>query len=55
MTRHGYHIVQIRPWPLAASVGAFALAVGMVKWFHGGGMFLMGVGVLLLLWTILGW
>ena len=31
MTRHGYHIVQLRPWPLVASVGAFAGVVGIVN------------------------
>lgn len=55
MMRHGYHVVQMRPWPLAASVGSFAAVVGMVQWFHGGGLFVMGVGVVLLVWVIIGW
>lgn len=38
-----------------ASVGSFASVVGMINWFHGGGIFVMGVGVVLLLWTMVGW
>nr|BCD89855.1 cytochrome c oxidase subunit 3 [Grandidierella osakaensis] len=31
---HPYHLVEKSPWPLTASVGAFFLTSGLVKWFH---------------------
>nr|YP_003208289.1 cytochrome c oxidase subunit III [Lucinella divaricata]ABJ91102.1 cytochrome c oxidase subunit 3 [Lucinella divaricata] len=55
MTRHGYHMVQLSPWPLVASVGAFAGVVGMVNWFHGKGVLVMMIGTVLLGWTMIGW
>ena len=31
---HPYHLVEKRPWPLTASLGALFLTSGLVKWFH---------------------
>lgn len=31
---HPFHLVEKRPWPLIASVGAILLTSGLVKWFH---------------------
>ena len=31
---HSFHLVDLRPWPLMASLGALILTAGMVKWFH---------------------
>lgn len=31
---HPYHLVEKRPWPLTASIGAISLTTGLVKWFH---------------------
>jgi cytochrome c oxidase subunit 3 len=31
---HTYHLVDIRPWPLAGSISAMILTVGLVKWFN---------------------
>lgn len=33
-TNHPYHLVEKRPWPLTASIGAITLTTGLVKWFH---------------------
>lgn len=55
MTRHGFHIVQPRPWPLVGSVGAFGLVIGFISWFHIGKVYLVIIGLLLLVITILGW
>lgn len=55
MTRHGYHIVQLRPWPIVASTGAFAATVGFVNWFHGGGIGIIVIRALVLGVTMLGW
>lgn len=40
MTRHGYHLVQPRPWPLTVGLLAFSLAAGLVDFFHGKGLLL---------------
>jgi len=31
---HPYHLVDKRPWPLLASIGAISLTTGLLKWFH---------------------
>lgn len=33
-SNHPYHLVEKRPWPLTASLGAFLIASGLVQWFH---------------------
>ena len=33
-SNHPYHLVEKRPWPLGASIGALTLVAGLVKWFH---------------------
>jgi cytochrome c oxidase subunit III len=38
---HDYHLVDPSPWPIAASIGAFVMAIGAIVWmrstsFHGG-------------------
>lgn len=34
MVRQPFHLVEIRPWPLTASIGALSLAIGLTSWFH---------------------
>lgn len=34
MVRQPFHLVEIRPWPLTASIGALCLALGLTSWFH---------------------
>ena len=31
---HPYHLVEKRPWPLTASIGAIIITSGLVKWFN---------------------
>lgn len=31
---HPFHLVEKRPWPLTASLGAIIITSGLVKWFH---------------------
>lgn len=40
---------------MVGSVRAFAITVGMVRWFHTGKTLLLAMGIVLLLVTILGW
>ena len=32
--KHPYHLVEISPWPLYASISAIGLTSGIVSWFH---------------------
>lgn len=32
--RHPFHLVDESPWPLIASISAFGLTSGLLKWFH---------------------
>jgi cytochrome c oxidase subunit III len=42
---HDYHLVDPSPWPIAASIGAFAMAIGAIVWMRsiGGGDGLFGL------------
>ena len=63
---HDYHLVDPSPWPIIGSVGAFVMLLGAVFWMNGGyaGFFglpvagepwLFIIGLLLVLYTMLGW
>jgi len=34
MIRQPFHLVELSPWPLTASIGAFTLTTGLTSWFH---------------------
>lgn len=34
LINHPFHLVEKRPWPLTASLGAIIITSGIVKWFH---------------------
>lgn len=34
MVRQPFHLVEISPWPLTASIGALSLTIGLTSWFH---------------------
>nr|BBN80006.1 cytochrome c oxidase subunit 3 [Grandidierella fasciata] len=52
---HPYHLVEKSPWPLTASVGAFVLTSGLVKWFHLFSMNLFFIGLLTVLISSVQW
>lgn len=43
---HPYHLVEKRPWPLTASLGAILTTTGLVKWFYNFTPHLMFIGLL---------
>jgi cytochrome c oxidase subunit 3 len=49
--RHPYHMVDPSPWPLFASIGAFAATSGAVMYMHaysgGGALFLTGMSLIM--------
>lgn len=55
MVRQPYHLVQISPWPLTGSIGAFALTAGIGAWFHGHGTLCFKIGLFITIITIIQW
>jgi cytochrome c oxidase subunit 3 len=55
--RHPYHLVDPSPWPLAGSLGGFALTFGLVMYMHGysGGFSLFCLGFITILYTMFVW
>lgn len=49
MVRHCFHLVQSSPWPLAGSIGAFRVTIGVILWFYGKGYFCLMGGLLLVI------
>lgn len=52
---HPYHLVDLRPWPLTSSLGAFFLTRGLVKMFYRRDFFLLLRGLLILIFSRRQW
>jgi cytochrome c oxidase subunit III len=52
---HDYHLVNPSPWPFLGGFAAFVLAVGAVRWMHGGHWAVMTLGFALVLYTMFMW
>lgn len=55
MIRQPFHLVEYRPWPLTASIGAFCLTIGIASWFHGHGIICLCVAIALIILSIIQW
>ena len=55
MIRQPFHLVEISPWPLTGSLGAFITTVGLTSWFHGYGDICLILGLFIIFLTILQW
>jgi len=55
MIRQPFHLVEYSPWPLTASIGAFTLAIGFARWFHGHGTLCLMLSAILILSSIIQW
>jgi cytochrome c oxidase subunit 3 len=53
--KHPFHLVAPSPWPFVAALSALVLAVGAVLSMHKIDHWVLGVGVLMLLITFVGW
>ena len=53
--KHPYHLVDPSPWPAVGSVGAFVMACGAVWYMHGGVLWLLLIGTVIVLATMAGW
>ncbi len=52
---HPYHLVDIRPWPLTSSLGAFMLTRGLVNFFYRGNLLLTLRGLRVVLLSRVQW
>nr|AEP27477.1 cytochrome c oxidase subunit III [Liophloeus tessulatus] len=34
LKNHPFHLVDVSPWPLLASLSTFSILMGLIKWFH---------------------
>ena len=55
MTRHPYHIVDIRPWPLTRAVGTFFMTAGLGRYLNKYDQTLRLVGLIILIITLSQW
>lgn len=55
MIRQPFHLVEYRPWPLTSSLGAFTLAIGLARWFHGYGISCFLIAITLIIISIYQW
>ena len=46
-SHHPFHLVDIRPWPLTASIGALSMTTGLSYWFHYSSMSILILGFLI--------
>jgi len=52
---HDYHLVDPSPWPFLGSMGAFALAIGAVAYFHGASLLWVVPGFVWVLYVMASW
>nr|AWN56376.1 cytochrome c oxidase subunit 3 [Scaptocoris castanea] len=52
---HPYHLVDYSPWPLLSSIGMMTLTSGMVLWFHKSESYLVWMGAIILIMTVVQW
>jgi len=52
---HSFHLVDMRPWPITASVGAILLTSGIAVWFNQTDIKLFYIGLTLLIITSYQW
>nr|YP_010272334.1 cytochrome c oxidase subunit III [Scaphoideus maculatus]UKE80305.1 cytochrome c oxidase subunit III [Scaphoideus maculatus] len=55
MKNHPFHLVDNSPWPLTGSMGLMSMTSGTIMWFHMNETWLMNLGVLIILLTMIQW
>ena len=55
MTKHPFHIVDFRPWPLTGAVGSLFIVTGLAAWIHKFDNNFIYVGLGLIILTIIQW
>ena len=54
-TSQPWHVPEPSPWPIVGTAAALATALGLVWFMHTGSPWLLGIGGILVLWTMIGW
>ncbi len=52
---HDYHLVEPSPWPAIGGVAAFIIALGAIMWFKDMGAWLLPIGALAVIYTMIMW
>lgn len=52
---HPYHLVNVSPWPLTGALAALFITLGIIEWFHCQRMFLINIGLISIILTIIQW
>ena len=55
MTKHPFHIVDYRPWPLSGAIGRICLVRGIAAWIHKYDNKLIVIGFIIIRLTIIQW
>nr|YP_010157582.1 cytochrome c oxidase subunit III [Fieberiella septentrionalis]QRG29278.1 cytochrome c oxidase subunit III [Fieberiella septentrionalis] len=55
MNNHPFHLVENSPWPLTGSMGLLSLTSGTIMWFHINEIWLMTMGTMIILLTMIQW
>nr|ASM41867.1 cytochrome c oxidase subunit III [Scaphoideus nigrivalveus] len=55
MKNHPFHLVDNSPWPLTGSMGLMTMTSGTILWFHYNEMWLMNMGMLVIILTMIQW
>nr|YP_009917942.1 cytochrome c oxidase subunit III [Echinothrix calamaris]QLM01977.1 cytochrome c oxidase subunit 3 [Echinothrix calamaris] len=53
--QHPYHLVDQSPWPLTGAISGLMMTSGLVLWFHTQSTFLLLIGFILLITTMINW
>nr|YP_009340961.1 cytochrome c oxidase subunit III [Epopella plicata]AIT51828.1 cytochrome c oxidase subunit III [Epopella plicata] len=54
-SHHPFHLVDMSPWPLTASIGALTLTSGLSYWFHYNSMYIFALGLFILIISSYQW
>nr|YP_009442038.1 cytochrome c oxidase subunit III [Maiestas dorsalis]APO09332.1 cytochrome c oxidase subunit III [Maiestas dorsalis] len=55
MKNHPFHLVDKSPWPITGSMGLMSLTSGTIMWFHNNNMWLMSIGMIIIILTMIQW
>lgn len=53
--QHPFHMVDRRPWPLGAAIGAMVTTAGLVSWFQGDSITTATLGIITLIIIMTFW
>jgi cytochrome c oxidase subunit 3 len=54
-SHHPFHLVDIRPWPITASIGALTITSGLSYWFHYNSITILSLGLFIIIISSYQW